>query len=130
MSEDKVCTKDPCWSVGKIYDPRELPGLSTISPVIGQGVTSWPACQRTLALGADLGCRSVIGWLRTPRTPSCGFFVKEPLWFQRINMWSYFIVSRPLVSCRESHELYFNHRNRFNLVFLNAKTCLFHIFCI
>jgi hypothetical protein len=22
MSEDKVCTKDPCWSVGTIYDPR------------------------------------------------------------------------------------------------------------
>jgi acyl-coenzyme A synthetase/AMP-(fatty) acid ligase len=23
-----VCTKDPCWSVGTIYDPRELPGVS------------------------------------------------------------------------------------------------------
>jgi hypothetical protein len=29
MSEDKVCTKDLCWSVGTIYDPRELPGVST-----------------------------------------------------------------------------------------------------
>jgi hypothetical protein len=29
MSEDKVCTKDSCWSVGTIYDPRELPGVST-----------------------------------------------------------------------------------------------------
>jgi hypothetical protein len=29
MSEDKVGTKDPCWSVGTIYDPRELPGVST-----------------------------------------------------------------------------------------------------
>jgi hypothetical protein len=29
MSEDKVRTKDPCWSVGTIYDPRELPGVST-----------------------------------------------------------------------------------------------------
>jgi hypothetical protein len=24
-----VCTKDPCWFVGTIYDPRELPGVST-----------------------------------------------------------------------------------------------------
>jgi hypothetical protein len=28
MSEDKVHTKDSCWSVGTIYDPRELPGVS------------------------------------------------------------------------------------------------------
>jgi hypothetical protein len=32
MSEDKVCTKDSCWSMGIIYDPRELPGVSTIGP--------------------------------------------------------------------------------------------------
>jgi hypothetical protein len=32
MSEDKVCTKDSCWSVGTIYDPRELAGVSTASP--------------------------------------------------------------------------------------------------
>jgi hypothetical protein len=40
MSEDKVCTKDSCWSVGTIYDPRELPGVSTASPGVGRGVTS------------------------------------------------------------------------------------------
>jgi hypothetical protein len=40
MSEDKVCTKDLCWSMGIIYDPRELPGVRTASPGIGQGVTS------------------------------------------------------------------------------------------
>jgi hypothetical protein len=40
MSEDKVCTKDPCWSVGTIYDPRELPGVSTAGPGIEWGVTS------------------------------------------------------------------------------------------
>jgi hypothetical protein len=39
MSEDKVRTKDSCWSVGTIYDPRELPGVSTVGPGIGQGVT-------------------------------------------------------------------------------------------
>jgi hypothetical protein len=32
MSEDKVRTKDSCWSVGTIYDPRELPGVSTGDP--------------------------------------------------------------------------------------------------
>jgi hypothetical protein len=39
MSEDKVRTKDLCWSLGTIYDPRELPGVST-SPGIGRGVTA------------------------------------------------------------------------------------------
>jgi hypothetical protein len=40
MSEDKVRTKDLCWSVGTIYDPSELLGVSTAGPGIGQGVTS------------------------------------------------------------------------------------------
>jgi hypothetical protein len=40
MSEDKVRTKDSCWSVGTIYDPSELPGVSTAGPRIGWGVTS------------------------------------------------------------------------------------------
>jgi hypothetical protein len=35
-----VRTKDLCWSVETIYDPRELPGVSTASPEIGRGVTS------------------------------------------------------------------------------------------
>jgi hypothetical protein len=40
MSEDKVRTKDSCWSVGTIYDPRELQGVSTAGPGIGRGVTA------------------------------------------------------------------------------------------
>jgi hypothetical protein len=40
MSEDKVRTKDSCWSMGTIYDSRELPGVSTAGPGIGRGVTS------------------------------------------------------------------------------------------
>jgi hypothetical protein len=40
MSEDKVCTKDPFWYVGTIYDPRERPGVSTAELEIGRGVTS------------------------------------------------------------------------------------------
>jgi hypothetical protein len=39
MSEDKVRTKDLCWSLGTIYDLRELPGVST-GPRIGRGVTT------------------------------------------------------------------------------------------
>jgi hypothetical protein len=35
-----VCTKEPCWSIGTIYDPRELTGVSTTDLGIGQGVTS------------------------------------------------------------------------------------------
>jgi hypothetical protein len=40
MSEDKVRTKDSCWSVGTIYDPRELSGVSTAGLGIGWGVTN------------------------------------------------------------------------------------------
>jgi hypothetical protein len=39
MSEDKVHTKDSCWSLGTIYDPRELPGVSIAGPGIRRGVT-------------------------------------------------------------------------------------------
>jgi hypothetical protein len=35
-----VRTKDSCWSVGTIYDTRELPGVSTAGLGIGHGVTS------------------------------------------------------------------------------------------
>jgi hypothetical protein len=35
-----VHTKDSCWSVGMVYDPRELPGVSTIGPRIGRSVIS------------------------------------------------------------------------------------------
>jgi hypothetical protein len=40
MSEDKVRTKDSCWYVGTIYDPSELPRVSTAGPGIGRGVTA------------------------------------------------------------------------------------------
>jgi hypothetical protein len=35
-----VRTKDLCWSVVTIYDPRELLEVSTAGPGIGRGVTS------------------------------------------------------------------------------------------
>jgi hypothetical protein len=40
MSEDKVRIKDSCWSVGTIYDCRELVGVSTAVTGIGRDVTS------------------------------------------------------------------------------------------
>jgi hypothetical protein len=40
ISDDKMRTKDFCWCVGTIYDPRELSGVSTTGPEIGRGVTS------------------------------------------------------------------------------------------
>jgi hypothetical protein len=35
-----VRTKVSCWFMGTIYDPRELPEVSTAAPGIGRGVTS------------------------------------------------------------------------------------------
>jgi hypothetical protein len=36
MSEDKLRTKGSCWSVGTIYDPRELPRVSIASPRVDE----------------------------------------------------------------------------------------------
>jgi hypothetical protein len=36
MSEDKARTKDPCWSMGTIYDPRKLPEVSTVRPGVDE----------------------------------------------------------------------------------------------
>jgi hypothetical protein len=36
-----VRIKDSCWSVGTIYDPSELPGVSTAGSGIGRGVTRY-----------------------------------------------------------------------------------------
>jgi hypothetical protein len=41
MSEDKLHPKDSCWSMGTIYDPRELPGVSIVGPGIGRGCYKW-----------------------------------------------------------------------------------------
>jgi hypothetical protein len=44
MSEDKVCTKDLCWSVGTIYNRKELTGVNTVGTGIGRGVTPTWLC--------------------------------------------------------------------------------------
>jgi hypothetical protein len=51
MSEDKVRTKDLCWYVGTIYDPKELPGVSTAGPGIGRGVTQILGSNYASAIG-------------------------------------------------------------------------------
>jgi hypothetical protein len=90
--------------------PAPLTSLACLS-----ARTHAPAC--THALTADLSRRSVIGWLRTPHTPSRGDFVKEPLSFLEIEPVVMFLALRPLVFYREASDLYFYHRNMSNLVF-------------
>jgi hypothetical protein len=63
MGEDKRRTKDPCWSVGTIYDPRELPGVSTAGPRIGRGVTDFNMTNSYSILEESLfpaACRVII----------------------------------------------------------------------
>jgi hypothetical protein len=42
MSEDKVRTKDSCWSMWMVYDRRGLSGLSTVDPRV-DGVLHFPS---------------------------------------------------------------------------------------
>jgi hypothetical protein len=67
MSEDKVRTKDSCWSVGTIYYPRELSGVSTAGLGIGRGVTEALAVHKVR--GSNRDHWSWVGWLRPKRTP-------------------------------------------------------------
>jgi hypothetical protein len=50
----KLRTKDMCWSVGTIYGPRELPGVSIVGSRVDEVVTN--------SIGADpCGFTSVCG---------------------------------------------------------------------
>jgi hypothetical protein len=63
MTKDKVCTKYSCWSVGTIYDLRELPGVSTAGLGIGWGVTSGiRADPRSFTGMCGLGVRVYGAW--------------------------------------------------------------------
>jgi hypothetical protein len=61
MSEDKVRTKDLCWSMRTIYYPRELPGVSTAGPgldgVLHRHILTCALSHRHAGLGVDTGCR-------------------------------------------------------------------------
>jgi hypothetical protein len=48
MSEDKVRTKDSCWSVWMVYNPRVLPGESTAGPGVGGVLDQHESFVRTL----------------------------------------------------------------------------------
>jgi hypothetical protein len=95
----------PDWSARRY--PQSLTSLACLSALVRVSA-------RTLALRSDLGL--LIGWLRTPRNPSRGLFVKETLGFLENNLPSLVLARRPLVSCREAPGLYFYHRNRSNFV--------------
>jgi hypothetical protein len=42
-----VHTKDPCWSLGTIYDPRELPGVGTAGLGVDRVLQPVPADRGT-----------------------------------------------------------------------------------
>jgi hypothetical protein len=115
--------------------PSPMPSLLGPAGLLASPQCRWrpsPACQPVLALalGVDLSRRFVIGWLRTPCTPSCGHFVKETLDFLENNPLSLVLACRPLVSCREAPGLYFYLRNRSNFVFWIPKLVYLISFCI
>jgi hypothetical protein len=58
-----VRTKDPCCSVGTIYDPRELPGVSIVGPGIGRGCYKWEVDWHSCC-GSVPGMVNVVGYLR------------------------------------------------------------------
>jgi hypothetical protein len=65
-----VRTKDSCWYVGTIYDPRELPGVSTAGPGIGWGVTIGRALQGLVSLWEGPWCpRALRNKLMLPYPP-------------------------------------------------------------
>jgi hypothetical protein len=64
MSEDKVCTKDSCWSVGTIYDPRALLGVSTADLGVDE-VLHCSTKKRERGREKEFGRWSYLGWSST-----------------------------------------------------------------
>jgi hypothetical protein len=56
-----VRTKDPYWSVGTIYDPSELPGVSTAGLGIGRGVTFEIPSEEKPMVGLVCICLATLG---------------------------------------------------------------------
>jgi hypothetical protein len=118
----------PTYAMHSVLPPE--PGVTSVPLALGPtsqpALTPsrwppWPTCQCALARRSDLGSWYAIGWSRTPDTPSPSNFVKDTTSFLGINPLSCFLVPEPLVSCRETLGLYFNHRNRFKLGFWIPK---------
>jgi hypothetical protein len=58
MNEDKVRTKDSCWSVGTIYDPGELRGVSIAGSEVDEvlhGAHDGLECGEEVVEGAEDG---------------------------------------------------------------------------
>jgi hypothetical protein len=71
MSDDKVRTKDSCWSVGTTYDPRELAGVSTTGPRV-DGVLHNDCSRLSLPLvspGSWRHSRTPLGSAATSKPP-------------------------------------------------------------
>jgi hypothetical protein len=76
-----VRTKDSCWSVGTIYDRRDLVGVRTADLRIGRGVT--PRQQNMahdlgVQCSTDHGCRRAMTTL-VPTIASMGNSVSGPM---------------------------------------------------
>jgi hypothetical protein len=64
MSEDKLRTKDSCWSVGMVYGPRGLPGLSTTDTgvdVVLHGVIVKGTSRKATSCGACVRHIKILG---------------------------------------------------------------------
>jgi hypothetical protein len=116
--------------IGCLHPWRWARPVSPPSPLTSLAclLTLGHAPTRSLTRGSNIVCWSVIGQPRALDTCSLGNFVKKPLRFPRINPPSCFRAPKSLVSCRETPRLYFNHRNRFNLVFWILKIINFIYF--
>jgi hypothetical protein len=110
MGSTRQCL-DPPWapsvrrprrSLARATDPicaLPKPGRSArpaSAPLTPLARLSVHAREGALTLGIDLDHRSVIGWLRIPRTPSHGLFVKETLGFlDKITRCPWFLQPSP-----------------------------------
>jgi hypothetical protein len=72
-------TKDSCWSMGTIYDPREMSGVNTTGPRIGRGVTCFTFYSIVVFFVVDeTNTRSFLS--RRRKTPSLLFVhIEAPL---------------------------------------------------
>jgi hypothetical protein len=62
MSEDKVRKKDSCWSVGMVYDPKGLPGVSNIDSGVDGVLQMVLEPTLTVSWACGLGVRAYVSW--------------------------------------------------------------------
>jgi hypothetical protein len=110
--------------------PRSLraPGLpGPLTHGIRRSVLA-PALARP---GSNLDHLFLIGWPRSLETPSLWAVCLKPPQFPRNRTHRpQFLQSCPWFLAERTPSLYLIREVGLNLVFLNPKTCIFHIFCI